>query len=247
MRDRRATTSTATSTALTTKTTSPNPLAPARPRYRVRKRALQYRNEYTLSQQYAGSTKMGKAKVPINAQSLDLAKRPTATDAAPASALQDPNMQFYSISSNFWSPLSTELLIRLTDTDTIQAGGSATGASGGDDDDDDVHYENNMAKLRVQRVNLKLTQDILLAYDARMKTDNTQPFAAFVQACTTILQGTSNAQAQTPDQVRSALAEHYPQLYAYLNRQPIDFGVTDAEILAMAAASATGDDGAGAA
>ena len=214
--------------------------------------ALQYRNEYTLSQQYAGSTKMGKAKVPINTKSLNLAKRPTATDAAPSSAVQDPNMQFYSISSNFWSPLSTQLLIRLTDTDTIQAGGSATGASGGGDDDDtddddDVHYENNMAKLRVQRVNLKLTRDILLAYDARMKTDNTHPFAAFVQACTTILQGTSNAQAQTPDQVRNALAEHYPQLYAYLNRQPIDFGVTDAEILAMAAASATGDDGAGAA
>jgi hypothetical protein len=213
--------------------------------------ALQYRNEYTLSQQYAGSTKMGKAKVPINAKSLNLAKRPTATDAAPSSAVQDPNMQFYSISSNFWSPLSTQLLIRLTDTDTIQAGGSAKGATGGDDDDtdddDDVHYENNMAKLRVQRVNLKLTQDILLAYDARMKTDNTHPFAAFVQACTTILQGTSTAQAQTPDQVRSALAEHYPQLYAYLNRQPIDFGVTDAEILALAAASATGDDGAGAA
>ena len=213
--------------------------------------ALQYRNEYTLSQQYAGSTKMGKAKVPINAKSLNLAKRPTATDAASASAVQDPNMQFYSISKNFWSPLSTQLLIRLTDTDTIQAGGSAKGASGGGDDDtdddDDVHYENNMAKLRVQRVNLKLTQDILLAYDARMKTDNTLPFAAFVQACATILQGTSNAQAQTPDQVRSALAEHYPQLYAYLNRQPIDFGVTDAEILAMAAASATGDDGAGAA
>ena len=215
--------------------------------------ALQYRNEYTLNQQYAGSTKMGKAKVPINAKSLNLAKRPTATDAAPSSAVQDPNMQFYSISSDFWSPLSTQLLIQITDTDTLASGGSAKGASGGgddgdtDDDDDDAQYESNMAKLRLQRVNLKLTQDILLAYDARMKTDNTQPFAAFVQACTTILQGTSNAQAQTPDQVRSALAEYYPQLYAYLNRQPIDFGVTDAEILAMAAASATGDDGAGAA
>ena len=51
----------------------------------------------------------------------------TITDAAPSSAVQDPNMQFYSISSNFWSPLSTQLLIRLTDTDTIQAGGSAKG------------------------------------------------------------------------------------------------------------------------
>ena len=132
-----------------------------------------------------------------------------------------------------WYVSQTDGLVRGDDGDTD------------DDDDDDVHYENNMAKLRVQRVNLKLTQDILLAYDARMKTDNTHPFAAFVQACTTILQGTSNAQAQTPDQVRNALAEHYPQLYAYLNRQPIDFGVTDAEILAMAAASATGDDGAG--
>ena len=209
--------------------------------------ALHYRNEYTLSQQYAGSTNMGKGKVPINVKSLDLAKRPTATDAAPSSAMQDPNMQFYSISQHFWSPLSTHLLIRLTDTDTIQAGGSAQVAKGNDDtddDDDDVHYENNMAKLRVQRFNLKLTQDILLAYDARMKTDNTHPFAAFVQACTTILQGTSDAQAQTPDQIRSALAEHYPQLYAYLNRQRIDFRVTDAEILAMAAASATEDDGA---
>ena len=152
-------------------------------------------------------------------------------------------MQFYSISSDFWSPGSTQLLIQITDTDTLASGGSATGASGGgddgdtDDDDDDEQYESNMAKLRLRRVNLKLTQDILLAYDARMKTDNTHPFAAFVQACTTILQGTSNAQAQTP---RSERSPSTTRSCTHPNRQPIDFGVTDAEILALAVASATG-------
>ena len=199
--------------------------------------ALHYRNEYTLSQQYAGSTKMGKANVPINAQSLNVAKKPVATAAAPSSALEDPNMQFYSISNDFWVPANTQILFGISETIQSSAPPAVSTDPDEEDDNEDTFDEGNVIRLRTQQRNMELTTDILVAYDAYMKTDNTHPFAAFVKACTTVLQSVKGTKAQTPEEVRGALAQYYPQLYAYLNRQPIDFSRTDAEILAMASDS----------
>ena len=106
-----------------------------------------------------------------------------------------------------------------------------------EDDEDDVTAQNTQLQLRIRMDNLILTEKILLAYDAHMKTDNTLPFVAFVQAASSVLQGTSSAQAQTADQVRTAIADNYPQLYAYLNRKRIDMALSDEDVIRMAEAT----------
>lgn len=199
--------------------------------------SLHYRNEYTVSQQYAGSTKVGNVKVPVNIKSLNLVNRPSETISSEGSALKDPNMQFFSISNSFWNPNTTKLLITTPAVASNPSPVSVMDDDEDEDDEDDITAQNTQLQLRIRMDNLLLTEKILLAYDAHMKTDNTLPFVAFVQAASSVLQGTSSAQAQTADQVRTAIADNYPQLYAYLNRKRIDMALSDEDVLRMADAT----------
>ena len=195
---------------------------------------LHYRNEYTVSQQYAGSTKVGKVNAPVNVKSLNIVNPPSETISSSGSALKDPNMMFLSISNSFWNPNTTKLLIP---TPTHFASDSSPVSAGDENETEDNIERNNLLQQRLKQDNLLLTEKILLAYDAHMKTDNTLPFVAFVQAASSVLQGTESAQAQTSDQVRTAIADNYPQLYAYLNRKRIDMSLSEEDVIRMADAS----------
>lgn len=122
-------------------------------------------------------------------------------------------------------------------TPSVAASSPSPLSAGEEGETDDITEQNNMLQLRLRLDNLLLTEKILLAYDAHMKTDNTLPFVAFVQAASSVLQGTDSAQAQTADQVRTVIADNYPQLYSYLNRKRIDMSLSDEEVVRMAESS----------
>jgi hypothetical protein len=91
---------------------------------------------------------------------------------------------------------------------------------------------NQTHNLRVKK-NLGLLALILTEYDSRMKSNNIDPYIAFVESTTKIVTNNKSPDmmAKSRDDVLKNLADSFPQLHAYLNRQPIDFNVSDTQVL----------------
>jgi hypothetical protein len=169
---------------------------------------LQYRNEYTMSQTYQN------LRVP-NKKGWDPSKIDTTTDTGTSSPLEDPNNQFFPISSTFWTASDESILVPVS-APTEASMTTDDGTDNNGDDEDDV-------RSQTIRTNIEYLVTILIDYDARMKSGQMDPYTAFVQAVVHKTGSMPTTGATSADDVNRILSMNHPSLYRYLHRQSVNY------------------------
>ena len=173
---------------------------------------LQYRNEYTMSQTYQN------LRVP-NKKGWDPSKIDTTTDKGTSSPLEDPNNQFFPISSTFWTAGDESILVPVS----APTKASLTTDDGTDNNGDDEDEDDDDARSQIIRTNIGHLVTILVDYDARMKSGQMDPYTAFVQAVVYKTGSMPTTGATSTDDVNRILSKNHPSLYRYLHRQSVNY------------------------